>query len=90
MALGASTQGGLAKDPRNVRDKAFQQNCIRIILNYLGNRGYPHQVSAKTLQTPTGKDFQAIFRFLYAKLDPAYIFQKKFEEEVSALLKGLK
>ncbi|RUS17108.1 HEC/Ndc80p family-domain-containing protein [Endogone sp. FLAS-F59071] len=90
MALGASTQGGLAKDPRNIRDKSFQHDCIRTIITYLAGKGYPQPVGTKTLQAPTSKDFQSIFKFLYAKLDPGYSFQKKFEEEVPALLKGLR
>ncbi|KAI9143730.1 HEC/Ndc80p family-domain-containing protein [Paraphysoderma sedebokerense] len=78
------------KDPRPVRDKQFQLTSIRNIINFLTHQGYPQPLSLKTLQTPTKKDFETIFRFLYAKLDPHYMFQKKFEEEVPAILKGLR
>ncbi|KAI8849418.1 HEC/Ndc80p family-domain-containing protein [Chytridium lagenaria] len=47
-------------------------------------------VSPKILQAPSAKDFQSIFKFLYAQLDPKFIFQKKFEEEVPVILRGLR
>lgn len=40
--------------------------------------------------TPACKDFQLIFKFLYAMLDPYYEFTKKFEEEVPVLIKSLR
>ncbi|KAL1915715.1 uncharacterized protein VTP21DRAFT_6474 [Calcarisporiella thermophila] len=82
--------GTPSKDPRPVRDKSFQHKAIRNIINFLAQSGYTQAVSTKTLSQPTLKDFQNIFKFLYAKLDPHYVFQKKFEEEVPALLKGIK
>ncbi|RKP08982.1 HEC/Ndc80p family-domain-containing protein [Thamnocephalis sphaerospora] len=82
--------GGPIKDPRPLRDKQFIQACVRHIIDYLTQAGYPQPVTHKTLQTPTSKDFQNIFRFLYSKFDPKYTFQKKFEEEVPVLLKSLR
>ncbi|PIA19239.1 hypothetical protein COEREDRAFT_79194 [Coemansia reversa NRRL 1564] len=38
---------------------------------------------------PTVKDFQTIFKFLYAQLDPCYTYMKKFEEDVLQILRGI-
>ncbi|KAG5461624.1 MAG: HEC/Ndc80p family-domain-containing protein [Olpidium bornovanus] len=78
------------KDPRPLRDKAWQQNTNKNIVDYLTNAGYSLPLSTKTLQMPTSKDFQTIFKFLCAKIDPNFVFQKKFEEEVPVVLKALK
>jgi SMC interacting uncharacterized protein involved in chromosome segregation len=60
------------------------------LIQYLVQSGYPNPISAKTFSSPSSKDFQMIFKFLYAQLDPYYEFQKKFEEEVPVIIKGLK
>jgi SMC interacting uncharacterized protein involved in chromosome segregation len=63
---------------------------MRRLIEYLANAGYPHPISQKILSAPSAKDFQNIFRFLYAQLDPGYDFGKKFEEEVPVLMRGLR
>lgn len=80
----------ITKEPRPIRDKSWQANAIRTLINFLLGAGYPHPISAKTLQAPSQKDFQSIFKFLYAQLDPKYEYQKKFEEEVPVIMKGLR
>jgi SMC interacting uncharacterized protein involved in chromosome segregation len=80
----------ITKEPRPIRDKSWQANAIRTLINFLLGAGYPHPISAKTLQAPSQKDFQLIFKFLYAQLDPKYEYQKKFEEEVPVIMKGLR
>ncbi|KAJ3391310.1 kinetochore-associated Ndc80 complex subunit ndc80 [Entophlyctis sp. JEL0112] len=87
--LGA--QPVVTKDPRPIRDKQWQANAIRGLISFLVQAGFNQiPVSPKTLQAPSAKDFAAIFKFLYAQLDPHHLFVKKFEEEVPAILKGLK
>ncbi|TPX32146.1 hypothetical protein SmJEL517_g04699 [Synchytrium microbalum] len=86
-------QGGnalLAKDPRPIRDKQWQANSIKQLVGFLQSAGYLQPISPKQLQAPSAKDFQAIFKFLLAQLDPSYVFQKKFEDEVPGILKGLR
>ncbi|KAI9353822.1 HEC/Ndc80p family-domain-containing protein [Obelidium mucronatum] len=80
----------IAKDPRPIREKQWQANAIRNLINFLVQAGYNQPVSPKTLQAPSGKDFTSIFKFLYAQLDPCYVFVKKFEEEVPVILRGLR
>jgi kinetochore protein NDC80 len=77
------------KDPRPIREKSWQQQAIRNLISSLVQLNYSFPVSVKTLTSPTSKDFMLIFKFLYALLDPHYVF-KKFEEEVPGLLKGLR
>ncbi|KAJ3073609.1 kinetochore-associated Ndc80 complex subunit ndc80 [Podochytrium sp. JEL0797] len=80
----------LTKDPRPLRDKSWQAQSIRSLIAFLVQAGYNQPVSPKTLQAPSMKDFTSIFKFLYAQLDPRYVFQKKFEEEVPVILRGLR
>ena len=80
----------ITKDPRPIREKSWQANAIRSLINFLVQAGYNQPVSAKTLQAPSAKDFTSIFKFLYAQLDPRFVFQKKFEEEVPVILRGLR
>ncbi|KAJ3218694.1 rRNA-binding ribosome biosynthesis protein rpf2 [Dinochytrium kinnereticum] len=91
-SIGVSSLGalGITKDPRPIREKTWQSNAVRSLINFLVQAGYNQAVSAKTLQAPSAKDFQSIFKFLYSQLDPKYIFQKKFEEEVPVILRGLR
>ena len=79
------------KDPRPLRDKHWQQETIRYIMDYLAAWNYPHGISIKNLQQPTTKDFQNVFKFLYGKIDGnGWNLNKKFEEEVPGILKSLK
>ncbi|KAI8602225.1 HEC/Ndc80p family-domain-containing protein [Dissophora ornata] len=78
------------RDPRPVKDKAFQRSLIHNLVNFLTQAGYPHAISAKNLTQPTNKDFQDIFKFLYLKLEPGYDFQRKFEDDVPVLLRTMR
>eukprot|EP00917_Polyrhabdina_sp_WS-2016_P024494 GHVP01053035.1.p1 GENE.GHVP01053035.1~~GHVP01053035.1.p1 ORF type:complete len:581 (+),score=128.09 GHVP01053035.1:1168-2910(+) len=78
------------KDPRPLKEKSFQATIIGEIHDFLVNNGYDGNLMIKTLSAPTSKDFQTIFRFIYRFIDPLYEGDKKFEEDVLTLLKGLK
>ncbi|KAF9355303.1 kinetochore-associated Ndc80 complex subunit ndc80 [Mortierella sp. AD094] len=78
------------RDPRPVKDKAYQRNLIHNIVAFLTQAGYPHVITTKNLTQPANKDFQDIFKFMYLKLEPGYDFQKKFEDEVPVLLKTMR
>lgn len=87
----ASAAGAVLKDPRNIRDKSYQLSCIKTLIKFLSESGYDAPISPKILTSPSTKDFQHIFKFLYWHLDPTYeAGSKKFEEELPVLLKGLK
>ncbi|XP_019381428.1 PREDICTED: kinetochore protein NDC80 homolog [Gavialis gangeticus] len=78
------------KDPRPLHDKAFVQQCIRQLCEYLVENGYAHNVSMKSLQSPSVKDFLKIFTFIYGFLCPSYeLPDSKFEEEIPRIFKEL-
>lgn len=80
----------MPRDPRNVKDRRYQQSSIKLIVEYLSEAGYG-QINTKTLMILPSKDFQSIFKFLHSRLDPSYQYdKKKFEEEVPSILKMLK
>uniref|UniRef100_A0A2K5LHS3 Kinetochore protein NDC80 n=1 Tax=Cercocebus atys TaxID=9531 RepID=A0A2K5LHS3_CERAT len=88
--LGIFSSSEKIKDPRPLNDKAFIQQCIRQLCEFLTENGYAHNVSMKSLQAPSVKDFLKIFTFLYGFLCPSYeLPDTKFEEEVPRIFKDL-
>uniref|UniRef100_G3VCQ5 Kinetochore protein NDC80 n=1 Tax=Sarcophilus harrisii TaxID=9305 RepID=G3VCQ5_SARHA len=78
------------KDPRPLNDKAFIQQCIRQLFEFLIENGYAYSVSMKSLQSPSIKDFLKIFTFIFDFISPSYeLPDSKFEEEVPRILKDL-
>ncbi|XP_068955580.1 kinetochore protein NDC80 homolog, partial [Petaurus breviceps papuanus] len=78
------------KDPRPLNDKAFIQQCIRQLWEFLTENGYALGASMKSLQSPSVKDFLKIFTFIFDFLSPSYeLPDSKFEEEVPRILKDL-
>ncbi|KAJ2561687.1 kinetochore-associated Ndc80 complex subunit ndc80 [Coemansia sp. RSA 1822] len=86
---GTASRNNGVKDPRPLKDRSFQSKAQQRIMNYLSTHGYPGVLAPKTLATPTVKDFQNIFKFLYAQLDPRYAYMKKIEEDVLQILRGI-
>ncbi|NXG24427.1 NDC80 protein, partial [Grallaria varia] len=78
------------KDPRPLQEKAFIQQCIKQLCEFLVENGYAHNVSMKSLQSPSVKDFLKIFTFIYGFLCPSYeLPDSKFEEEIPKIFKEL-
>ncbi|NWI96820.1 NDC80 protein, partial [Pitta sordida] len=78
------------KDPRPLQEKAFIQQCIKQLCEFLAENGYAHNVSLKSLQSPSVKDFLKIFTFIYGFLCPSYeLGDSKFEEEIPKSFKEL-
>ncbi|KFP23222.1 kinetochore protein NDC80 homolog [Egretta garzetta] len=78
------------KDPRPLHDKAFIQQCIKQLCEFLGANGQNPNVSVKSLQSPSVKDFLKIFTFIYGFLCPSYeLPDSKFEEEIPRVFKEL-
>jgi kinetochore protein NDC80 len=84
------------KEARPVRDKAYQKKTQQAILDYLQDAQFQLPgLSIKTLQAPSVKEFQAIFKFLVHEIDPESEYKflqhgKKFEDEFIAILKDLR
>ncbi|KAJ2787689.1 kinetochore-associated Ndc80 complex subunit ndc80 [Coemansia interrupta] len=87
---GTASRNGGVKDPRPIKDRSFLLNAQNRIMSCLSSRGYSGILTPKTLVTPTVKDFQTIFRFLYTQLDPRYSFTKKFVDEALSVLRGIR
>ncbi|KAF8520204.1 HEC/Ndc80p family-domain-containing protein [Hysterangium stoloniferum] len=78
------------KDSRPIRDKQFQILEQKQILKFLTEGQFPGNITLKTLQSPTSKDFQTVFRWLFEILDPCYVLckgNKKFDDEIIPTLK---
>ncbi|XP_033947050.1 kinetochore protein NDC80 homolog [Pseudochaenichthys georgianus] len=79
------------KDSRPLHDKAFVQQCTRQLHEFLTEHSYPGPLSAKTLVSPSTKEFVKVFEFVYCQIDPMFEMpNSKVEEEVPALLKALR
>uniref|UniRef100_A0A8C5MMX0 Kinetochore protein NDC80 n=1 Tax=Leptobrachium leishanense TaxID=445787 RepID=A0A8C5MMX0_9ANUR len=78
------------KDPRPLHDKSFIQQCIRQLCEFLNENGYAQNITVKSLQGPSTKDFLKIFAFIYNFICPGYeIPDSKFEEEIPRIFKEL-
>lgn len=80
---------GRRRDVRKIRDAAYKQQCIDTMYNFLTENGYDQPLTPKTLHSPSIRDFQTIFRFVYSFIEP-FDYGQKFEEDFMAILKSLK
>ncbi|GBG92541.1 hypothetical protein CBR_g55876 [Chara braunii] len=76
-------------DPRPINDKNYQQNCIRVILQFLQSHGFNMPMTVKQLSSPTKIDFMNLITFIYHVIDPNEKLEGKIEDEVPALFKRL-
>ena len=80
-------------DPRPLRDRKYQELILKEIIRYLVDHKFELKTSIalteNMLKLPTQKNFNAIFQFLYNQIDPAYVFIKPVEQEITGLLKIL-
>ncbi|KAJ5957070.1 hypothetical protein N7501_011349 [Penicillium viridicatum] len=88
------TVAGVPRDPRPLRDRSFQARIGQELLEYLTIHGFElemkHSLGQNTLRSPTQKDFNFIFQWLYHRIDPGYKFQKAMDSEVPPILKQLR
>ncbi|EAS32540.3 HEC/Ndc80p family protein [Coccidioides immitis RS] len=85
---------GVPRDPRPLRDRSFQARISQEILEYLTHNNFElemkHSLTQNTLKSPTQKDFNYIFQWLYRRIDPGHKFQKSIDSEVPPILKQLR
>ena len=85
---------GKITDPRPFRDGAYRSKISQELLDYLTRNNFElemkHSLTQKTLTTPTGKDFQYIFEWLYRRIDPGYKFMKPLDHELPPILAQLR
>ncbi|KAF9889124.1 kinetochore-associated Ndc80 complex subunit ndc80 [Aspergillus nanangensis] len=85
---------GVPRDPRPLRDRSYQARIGQELLEYLTHNNFElemkHSLGQNTLRSPTQKDFNYIFQWLYHRIDPGYKFQKSMDSEVPPILKQLR
>ena len=82
------------RDPRPLKTGSYQAKIGQELLDYLTQHNFEldmkHALSQNVFKSPTQKDFNYIFQWLYHRIDPAYRFQKTIDAEVPAILKQLR
>jgi SMC interacting uncharacterized protein involved in chromosome segregation len=89
MAPGTSLQP-VVKDTRPIRDKTFMTNCQHNIADFLAMFRSNINVNQKTLTSPTGKEFQEMFKFFINFLVDGFTWGKSFEQDAFQLLRDLR
>jgi kinetochore protein NDC80 len=90
----APLPAGVPRDPRPLKDRSYQSKIGQELLEYLSQYNFEmetkHMLSQNTIKSPTQKDFNFMFQWLYHQIDPSYRFQKNIDQEVPPLLKQLR
>ncbi|KAM7207453.1 putative kinetochore protein ndc80 [Naviculisporaceae sp. PSN 640] len=90
----APQTAGVPRDPRPLKERSFQARIGQELLEFLANRNFEiemgHKLSDNFVKSPTQKDFNTVFKFLYNQIDENYRFQKNIDQEVPPLLKQLR
>jgi len=90
----APIPAGVPKDPRPLKDRAYQATVEQELMDYMSQNAFEKEMNYaltnKTMTSPTQKDFNYIFQWLYNRLDPGYKFMKSIDAEVPPLLKQLR
>uniref|UniRef100_A0A8C1NE09 Kinetochore protein NDC80 n=1 Tax=Cyprinus carpio TaxID=7962 RepID=A0A8C1NE09_CYPCA len=78
------------KDQRPLHEKAFVQQCIKELCEFLVERGFPGSITVKSLQSPSTKEFLKIYEFIYTLLESSFQMPTaKVEEEIPRMLEDL-
>lgn len=90
----APAPAGVPRDPRPLKDRSFQARIGQELLEYLTQNNFElemkHSLGQNSLKSPTQKDFNYIFQWLYRRIDPGYKFMKNIDAEVPPILKQLR
>lgn len=90
----APPQSSIPTDPRRLRDPNTKAVMGQEVMEFLTQRNFEmemkHTLTHRTMTSPTQKDFNTMFQFLYHCIDPSYRFQKSADQEVPPLLKQLR
>ncbi|KAF1837308.1 HEC/Ndc80p family protein-like protein, partial [Decorospora gaudefroyi] len=81
-------------DPRRLKDASTRAHMAQELLEFLTHNNFEmeskHVLSNKAMTSPTQKDFNCMFQWLYNRIDPSYRFQKSIDQEVPILLKQMR
>lgn len=85
---------GVPKDPRPLKDRSFQMRIGQELLEYMAQNDFEmemsHVLSPNVMKSPTQKDFNYMFQWLYHRIDPSHRFLKNIDQEVPPILKQLR
>ncbi|KAG6017088.1 kinetochore-associated Ndc80 complex subunit ndc80 [Claviceps pusilla] len=85
---------GVPKDPRPLKDRSFQQRMGQELMEYMTRNDFEmqmgHVLSPNVMKSPTQKDFNYMFQWLYHRIDPSHRFLKNIDQEVPPILKQLR
>lgn len=85
---------GVPRDPRPLKDRAFQARIGQELMEYMVQHNFElemkHSLSQNVIKSPTQKDFNFMFQWLYHRIDPSHRFQKNIDQEVPPILKQLR
>lgn len=90
----APVPSGIPTDPRRLKDASVRAQMAQELMEYLTHGNFEmdmkHSLTHKSMTSPTQKDFNCMFQWLYHRIDPSYRFQKSIDAEVPALLKQMR
>lgn len=90
----APIPAGVPRDPRPLKDRAYQAQIAQDLLDYLTQNNFEmdmkHSLTQNSMRSPTQKDFNNMFQWLYQRIDPSYRFHKSIDAEVPPILKQLR
>ncbi|KAI5459245.1 HEC/Ndc80p family-domain-containing protein [Mariannaea sp. PMI_226] len=85
---------GVPRDPRPLKDRAFQARIGHELLEYMIQNNFEmemkHVLSQNVMKSPTQKDFNYMFQWIYHRIDPSHKFQKNIDQEVPPILKQMR
>lgn len=85
---------GVPRDPRPLKDRAFQARIGQELLEYMVQNNFEmemkHVLSQNVMKSPTQKDFNYMFQWIYHRIDPSHKFQKNIDQEVPPILKQMR
>lgn len=85
---------GVPRDPRPLREAAYRARIGQELMEYMTKNNFElemkHALSPNVMKSPTQKDFNFMFQWLYHRIDPNHRFQKNIDQEVPPILKQLR
>jgi kinetochore protein NDC80 len=86
----APPPAGVPRDPRPLKDRSYQMRIGQELLDYLAANNFEmemkYSLKQDIVKSPTQKDFNMMFQWLYHRIDPSYRFQKNIDQEVPPIL----
>ncbi|KAF4546541.1 Hec ndc80p family protein [Lasiodiplodia theobromae] len=90
----APPAAAIPQDPRRLKDPSVRSQMAQELSEYLTRNNFEmdmkHSLTHKSFTSPTQKDFNCMFQWLYHRIDPSYRFQKNIDQEVPPLLKQMR